>query len=392
MIRTTLSQANNFVLQKNYLAAEKAPSITELVEQLAGLPAEPSSTPYLSACVRLTDFTPNQLLIELNQTRSLIKGSFMRSTPYIVNTNRYIVWHAATARQRKHDFNAEFRLWGIETNDEIERLGQSILSIFGDQPLTSEVITGRLPKDLVQELTQTSRGGRVTKTNNMALTLRWLVSKGVLGVSNDSADWRVENPIYARLNHWYPDLDLSSAPGEADAQKTLVRAYLAAFGPATEADISFWTGFGKSETARAIAALSSETTLTMVEGIPGMLLTLKSQADILQATEIPVGPVINILPADDPLITAHRASRVLYMADQKLQRQIFSSSGAAKPTILVDGQVVGLWDWHTESGRDEITWQLLTKVDSEIVALIQAEMERIAVFIHPDAVIHQKAA
>ena len=391
MISVTLAQANHFILQKNYLAGEKTSSIVELVEQLTGLPAEPPTTPFLAAYARLADFTPDQLLTELNQTRNLIKSPLMRNTPYIVGTERYVAWHAATTRQRKQDLNAEFRLWGIETNEEIEYLSRAILDVMGDGALTEEAIIDRLPTDSVKELSQTSRGGRVTKTSNVALALRWLVGKGVLNVSKDFMDWQVEKPIYARLNHWYPDLDLSDAPSEAEAQKALVRAYLAAFGPATEADISFWTGFGKSETARAIAALSSETILTMVEGIPGMLLMLKHQVDRLKVTELPPEPVINVLPADDPLTTAHRASRARYLADQKLQRQIFNSSGAARATILTNGQIVGWWDWQNGNEQDEITWQLLPEVDSGIVALIQTKMEGIGNFIHPNADTHQRA-
>jgi hypothetical protein len=129
--------------------------------------------------------------------------------------------------------------------------------------MTVEAIARQLSPERVQELTQTSRGGRITKITNVALALQWLAARGLLYASNSSSNWRVEQTGYARLSHWYPGLDLAAAPGEAEAQKILVRSYLAAFGPATEADISFWTGLGKSETARAVNALSSETTLTM---------------------------------------------------------------------------------------------------------------------------------
>lgn len=386
MIRATLSQTHHFILQKNYLAGLKATNLLQLVTDLAGLPGDPHTTPFLSAWARLDQFRPDQLLAELSHGR-LIKSLLMQNGSYIIEADHYPLYHAATARQRNQEFNAEFRLWGVKTNEEIEMVGQAILAILGDQPLTAEVIVEYLPPALVQEYSQTSRGGRVTKTTNIALALRWLTAKGVLYAAHTSPDWRIETLSYAPLNQGYHNLDLSIVPDEAEAQKQVVRNYLAAYGPATEADISFWTGFGKSEVARASSGLNRETTLTQVEGIPGILLLLKSQVEALQAAAAPTEPIINILPAGDPYPTAHRASRSRYFADQSLQRHIFSSSGAARPTILIDGKIVGLWDWQTEAGQDRITWRLLTEVDSALKPLIQAEIEKAGAFIHPQTTV-----
>jgi hypothetical protein len=199
---------------------------------------------------------------------------------------------------------------------------------------------------------------------------------------------KVGSLTYAPLPTWYPGLDLTTAPSEAEAQAALVQAYLAAFGPVTEADISFWTGFGKSETARAVNALASKTTLTLVEGIPGMLLLLKEQAEALQATQPPSPPIVNILPDDDSFVTAHRASRARYFADQKLQRHVFNSSGAAQPTIVVNGQIVGTWEWADH----QLTWRLLAEIDPTFLPLIQAEIERVGAFIQPGLPVVQKTA
>jgi hypothetical protein len=244
-------------------------------------------------------------------------------------------------------------------------------------------------------VSQISRGGRVSTTSNVALILRWLVAKGMLSASpaeiKDLPGFaNLAGPtkefLYAPLTAWYPELDLSTAPSEAEAQAALAHAYLAAFGPASEADISFWTGFGKSETARAVGALAAKTTLVLVVGIPGMLLLLKAQAEALQAAQPPAQPVINILPADDPFTTAHRASRSRYFSDQKLQRHIFSSTGAAEPVIAVNGQIVGTWAW----AGSQLTWRLLAEIDPALLPLIQTEIEHIGAFIQPGLAVVQQ--
>ncbi len=387
MIRVTLAQAAHFILNKNFLGADKAGSLVELVKQLAGLPAEPGSTPFLAAQARLTHFTPADLLAELSPRRTLLKSQLMRGDAYLVPTEDFVTRHAATARQRNQVFNSQFRLWGLDNHD-VETLEEAILTASIEWPASLETITGLLPPSLVRQVSQTSRGGRVTTASNVALVLAWLAAKGVL-----YADEATKNPtdldlsgssettLYALLSHAYPSLNLAEAPGEAEAQTALAWAYLAAFGPATEADLSFWSGFGKSETARATGNLAAETTLVLVEGLPGMLLLLKTQADALAATVPPAQPVINLLPADDPYPTAHRASRSRYLTDPTLQRHVFSSSGAAQPALVVNGQIVGLWDTQLEQNR--LTWQLLSPVDPTLLPLLRAEIERTAAFIRP---------
>jgi DNA glycosylase AlkZ-like len=384
MIRATLAQATHFILEKNYLTNHKAASPHQLVRDLGGLPGSIPTTPFLSAQARLTQFEPDRLLRALYREHSLIRANLMRNASCIVPTADYASLHSATWRQRNQALNSEFRLWQID-NDEIERLAEMIREIVVDEPVTLAAIIGKLSSAQVRELTQTSRGGRVTTTTNAELALRWLTGHGVLCAGWSTLpqphEWWTDTVSYAPLNHWYPDVDLATVPAEADAQKALVRTYLAAYGPATEADISFWTGFGKSETARAIGALAAETTLTLVGGFPGTLLLLKDQTETLNATSPPAEPLINILPADDPYTIAYRASRARYVADQTWQRQVFSSSGAAKPTILVNGQIAGVWVWQPETGPAGITWDLLTDLDPALLPLIETEIARVSAFM-----------
>lgn len=382
MIRATQAQAAHFILQKNYLT-EPATSLTDVVERLVGLPAQPPETPHLAAVARLAAFRPADLLDTLHRRRTLIEGSLMRSQLTIVPVESFALYHAATTRQRRQNLNSELRMWGLE-NEEIERWGAAILAVTANQPHTAEAIAAQLPPEARRDLSQTSRGGWVSTTSPVAQALRWLTATGDLYAGRDpaaGAGWRSGARLYAPLAYWYPDIDLSDAPDEATAQATVVRRYLAAFGPATEADISFWTGFGKSETARAVSALSGETTLALVENIPGMTLLLKSQAESLSDTSPPAEPVVKVLPADDPFTTAHRASRGRYFRDQSRQRQVFSSTGAAKPAIIVNGQIVGVWQLPTADSPP--TWHLLDEAFpmAQIQPQLEVEFERIGRFL-----------
>jgi hypothetical protein len=385
MIRVTQAQAAHFGLRKNYLIAAGA-GVTEVVAGLAGLPAQPELTPFLSLLARLPDFKPLALLAA-EQNRQVARLALFRSQPYWLPLERLPTFFAATARQRRQSLNSDFRLWGIE-NSEVEQVGQAILALVETTPLPAEEIAGRLDPALRRELSQTSRGGRASTTTNVALALEWLAGNGQLYAARDPAlgqAWRQDRLRYGSFRSWFPELDLTHLPDEASAQTAVVRAYLATFGPASEADISFWTGFGKSETARAVSALSGETTLVLVEGIPGITVLLKSQAEVLSAGQPADEPVVNILPADDPFTTAHRASRNRYLAQPSWQRLVFSNAGNAKPTIVVNGQMVGVWQEtvpEESGGRVRLTWQPLLEVEPGLAAKIQEKLSQVETFLN----------
>lgn len=393
MIRVSQGQAAHFVLQKTFLAGARAVPLDQLARGAAGLPATSPTWPFLAARARLAAFAPAQLLAELHTGR-LVRGIFMRTSDYLIPAGDYPMYFAATARQRRQDFNSHFRLWGLE-NSEVEALGAAILAVFEAEPLDAGAIEARLPAGLVRELTQTSRGGRVTQTSNVALALRWLLAEGrlclVYPAPAGPEDWRTERAVYLPRETGCPELDPAAAPPEAEAQAALVRAYLAAYGPATEADITAWAGFGKSETARAVNALAGETTLVVIDGLPGITLLLKTQAEALRATQPPESPVVNLLPAGDPYVTAYRASRARYFADQSWQRQVFSSSGAARPAVVLNGQIAGVWQWPAtmEGERGVIRWRLLAPIDPDRLRLIQTELEHVAVFLGADTVVRE---
>ncbi len=366
MIRATLTQTNRFVLEKSFLVTNKAPSLEQLLRDTAGVPVEAL---WLSLKNRLPEVTVSQVEQSLQPEQRTILASTVRAVDHLINTADFLSLHIATARQRKQSFNGEFRTWGLDV-PEVEQLSRLITDLV-QQPLPEAEIGQQLPPTFSQPLTHTSRGGRVSQTTPIALILRWLIADGVL-YHDMSPLSPSDAPYYAPLHHFYPNLTVhDDSLDEASTQTDLVRTYLATYGPATEADISAWTGLGKSETRRAVSNLAYETTLTMVDGIPGMLLMLKAQADQLQAMQPFTPPLILVLPANDPYLTAHRASRSRYVENPKLLRKLFNSSGESKPTIVINGRVVGLWNWSAENG---LTWDLLVEVNPVIQPKLEAKL------------------
>ena len=163
-----------------------------------------------------------------------------------------------------------------------------------------------------------------------------------------------------------PELDVDEARVE------LVRRWLAAFGPGTEADIRWWTGWTLGEVRRALSAIVP--VIVDLDGVVGLVL-----ADDLEPTA-PPEPWAGFLPALDPTVMAW-AGRDWYLGEHR--NALFDRSGNAGPTIWWDGRIVGGW----ASGRTGgIAIRLLRDSGVEAARAIEAESERLAAWLGPPRV------
>ena len=103
--------------------------------------------------------------------------------------------------------------------------------------------------------------------------------------------WTSSQYRWAPFESWLPG-GLAEWPIEA-AQAELARRWLAAFGPATVADVKWWTGWTLGETRRALAATDS-VEVELDGGRPGLVL-----ADDLEPVAAP-DPWVALLPGLDP--------------------------------------------------------------------------------------------
>jgi hypothetical protein len=124
---------------------------------------------------------------------------------------------------------------------------------------------------------------------------------------------------------------------------------LASFGPARETDVAWWTGLGKTKVRRALKELEDQLVETSIPEIGEGFIMLQSDRKRMEAFKLPREPVINLLPSLDPYLMAYKErGRCLTQENYNL---VFDRSGNATSTILVNGRVVGVWDF--ESGGEE---------------------------------------
>jgi hypothetical protein len=153
-----------------------------------------------------------------------------------------------------------------------------------------------------------------------------------------------------------------------DALLHIVRRYLAAFGPASRADVASWAGMRPTDVAPALARL----TLRRFRSEDGEELLDLPRAP-LPAADTPAP--VRLLPTWDATLLVH-ARRTGILPEEHRPRIFNTRSPQSFPTFLVDGAVAGTWRY--EDGR--VTLEPFERLDRATLRELRAEAERMAAF------------
>ena len=149
----------------------------------------------------------------------------------------------------------------------------------------------------------------------------------------------------------------------AEAQAEVVLRWLSRFGPGTEADIRWWTGWTARTVRSALAAVQAVE--VDLDGQTGFVLP-----DDLEPTPTPE-PWVALLPSLDPTTMGWRA-RDWYLGGHK--DALFDTNGNAGPTIWADGRIVGGWAMRADG---EVVTKLLEDVGRDASLAVDAEAARV---------------
>jgi Winged helix DNA-binding domain len=347
--------------------ASRAGEALEVVRSLVCLHATDAVTVFLSVGVRSDGVTPTDIERMLYDDRSVVRMLAMRRTLWAVPRELVpVVFAAATkavaAQQRK-------RLEGwIRDNAVASRPGPWLKRAEGAAlaavAARGEAMTREVVADVPLLATKLRFGaGRwVAEQTAGARVLPQLAMEGRLVRGRPRGSWI--SPQF----RWVTTEDWLGGPIEevevAAAQAELLRRWLAAFGPATETDIRWWTGW-TARAARAALAAVSPAEVDLGDATGYVL------ADDLEPTT-PPEPSAALLPTLDPTTMGWK-ERDWYLGPHG--RVLFDVNGNAGPTVWWDGHVVGGWSQRRDG---EIVFRLLEDVGADAVRVIEAEAARVA--------------
>lgn len=347
-------------LGRRHLLATTVDTVEEVADALVGLHATDPATVFLSVCARLT--TPSVAAVEkaFYERQTLVRLLCMRRTMFAVATTLAPVVDAAAAREiaaRERagllKYLAEGVGWDADRLAEVERAKLAALAARGEATV---VDLGRDVPDLLEQVVVAAGKKYETRQNVSSRIVRVLAADGRMRRSRPRGTWLSSQFRWAPAQPW-PAVD----PAEARAE--LVRRWLASFGPGTEADLKWWTGwtFGAVRTAlKAVGAVGVELSTGPGWALPDDLFTPETE------------PWVALLPALDPTPMGWQG-RDWYLAPE-LRPRLFDTAGNVGPTAWCDGRVVGGWAQRPDG---EVVWQALTDVGAQTRAALDAEAARL---------------
>jgi hypothetical protein len=358
------------VRRHRLIPTERTADPLEAARAVAVLHSTDAATVFLSVRARTAGVVPADLERALYEERTLVRVLCMRRTLFVVPRELVPAVHAActrtiAARERR-------RLEGMIADSGVSTRPGAWLTRASRAALQAleargEAFTTELVADvpILAKRLRVGAGTRFEATQSAAArVLPQLAMEGKI-VRGRPRAWRSGQYRWVPAERW-----LEGGIGTIDAEVAradLLRTWLAAFGPATETDLRWWTGWTAREARDALGMVPhAEVDLG---GTTGVVL-----ADDLDPVETPE-PWAAFLPTLDPTTMGWK-EREWYLGPHGAT--VFDANGNAGPTVWWDGRVVGGWAQRADG---EIAYRLVEEVGSDAEAAIESEAERLATWL-----------
>jgi hypothetical protein len=358
--------------RRHFLSAGGAArSVEELAGGLVGLHATDPATVFLSARARLEDPSVEAVERSLYEDRSVLRMIGMRRTMFVLPLDLAGVVHAActttiAAAQRRR-YAKVMEEAGIADDGEawLDEVGREALRALEARDGAYAVeLSAEVPR--LREKVAFGEGRKWAGSQSMTTWVLFLLAaEGLVVRSRPRGTWNGSQWRWVPTGSWLgsplPQLDPAAARVE------LVRRWLGAFGPATLADLRWWTGLPARDVGAALASVGPVE--VELDGGPGL---------VLPGDEDPVTappPSAALLPALDPTTMGWK-EREWYLGSHA--PLLFDRNGNAGPTVWWGGRVVGGW---TQRRDGELAHRLLEDVGADARAAIDGEVERLRAWL-----------
>ncbi|MFL5905474.1 MAG: winged helix DNA-binding domain-containing protein [Solirubrobacteraceae bacterium] len=329
------------------LLAREDVSVVAAVERLAGLQAQEPRPPFIGLWTRVEGFTPDALVDAL-RSGEVVRGLLMRATLHVVSARDFRAFRPAVQPVLSAAFaGVNKRIRGGGDVDDNVPVARELLE---ESPRTINELRALLSERFPDA---NHRGLGYAARTHLPLTM---VPTG---------------------DRWGFPRDAQFAVAECDEDTgpdALVRRYLAAFGPASAADVQTWSGLkGAAD---------------VLEGMEDLERFSVGRRTLFDLTDAPrpdgdAPAPVRLLPEFDNLVLAHAdRSRLL---DDEHRPLVVTKNLRVKATFLVDGRVAGVWKVARSGRRAVLTLEPLKRLRKAATKELETEAEALLRFVEPDA-------
>jgi Winged helix DNA-binding domain len=334
----------------------QADRVLAVVEHLAGLQAQAPFPPYYGLWSRLSGFRAATLARLLTE-RKVVRIALMRGTIHLVSARDCLMMRPLIQPviDRMLKTNHGRQLAGVD---------HVALAAAGREHVDAAPLTFRELGALLSRRWPEHAPAALAQGVRALVPLVQVPPRAVWGsagkASHTSAEAWLGTPLDAR-----------PSPDE------LVRRYLAAFGPATVADVQAWSGL--TRLAEVAGRLRPE------------LRTFRDEngRELLDLPDAPrPGPDVpapaRLIAEFDNLLLAH-ADRTRVMSEADRKRLFFALNGVVPGTVLLDGFIAGTWRIGRSRRAATLTLELFRPASAGDRDELSREGERLLAFAVPDA-------
>jgi hypothetical protein len=351
--QVTRRQALGFRVARHHLA-ERLDSKGAQTAAVVGLQDTPPGTAALALAAR-ADVEPEAL-------DELVLVPSIRGAPMAVAERDLAVFTAALEPPDEEAARAVVAgawksLGGVTAMDALDRVSDAVHDSLRDGPLRRDDFHQALRERLPAELLWWCKG---CQSHHVHPSL-WRATgiRGVLAIVGREG----RSAVFGLP----PKMPRVEDPGAE-----LARRFLQAYGPARPKLLADWAGLATSH-AEMLCGRAGELMQVDLDGTRAWVLA-EDEPVLARATEM---QGVRLLPNRDPLNAAR--DRELLVPDASARSRIWRAIGGPG-TVLVDGEVAGLWRSAAKGKKLVVTVEPLGKLTAAAKDELAAEVERIAPF------------
>lgn len=333
-----------------------APTIPEISQRLVGLHSSDPTTVFLSIQARLSTVTHADIERSLYEEPVLFRVLGMRRTMFAVCRSMVPLLHhgcalpMAQAERRRLIGYIEQEGFTGDAGRWLDRVGEATLAeITRRGPVTAMELREDVPelKETIGFGEGKKWGGRVGLSTRVLFLLS---AEGKIIRGRPKGSWLSGQYRWMAMEKLFPHGIPSMETHHACRQ--LLAHWLRSYGPGTETDLVWWTGWTKGRVRETLADL--EVKQVVLEGDETGWVMLDDE----EPTE-PLGAWVAFLPSLDSTIMGWKR-REWFLGSYA--DRLFDRNGNAGPTVWWEGKVVGGWS-QTPDGR--VVYKLLEDIGQE---------------------------
>jgi Winged helix DNA-binding domain len=310
---------NRATLDRQLLLCRHEMPAQQAIRHLGGLQGQAPLAPYVGLWTRLAGFTADELSALLSE-RAVVRAPVMRATVHLADTADFVAFRPLFGPLMAAGLRANYarRLTGVD----LDALAVQAAGLLATRPLTRA--------QLAREL---AAAWPAAEPMALAYAVTYLVPvvqvppRGIWG-KNAQATWTT-------AESW---LGEPIGPAKPEAVDALVLRYLAAFGPATVADIQTWSGLTR------LREVTDRLELRAYRGPAGEVLLDLADKE-LPPEDVSAPP--RFLPEYDNLLLSHADRRRVIPHSHPVP--LWPGNGATQGTLLIDGVWNALWKITAEA-------------------------------------------